>query len=117
MTMIKQDGAERPRLRIVDTSGPDFRSHDRTHVRRNKQAKSKQKQWPLEAMPIKRAVLEYGRRTAALGALQGAIALQSIAKMIRELGPQTTDIEKIAANAEKEAERLRSMIDRVYEDF
>jgi hypothetical protein len=128
--MENQDGAARPRLRIVDTSGPDFRSPDRgkrrrRHARAHHQnqeqrelgfAAQLQQQWPLEAMPIQRAVLEYGRRTAALGAQQGAQALRQLALRIRELGPATPALEQIMLDAESEASRLRTLLDQVYED-
>ena len=127
--MNDQDGAARPRLRIVDTSGPEFREPGRGK-RRRKRARAQHQQhevrgnlseclmeqWPLEAMPIQRAVIEYGRRTAALGAQQGALALRSLAQRIRDLGPPTPALERIMLDAEGEAARLRMMLDQVYED-
>ena len=126
--MENQDGAARPRLRIVDTTGPEFRGpgqskRSRRHARAQYQEQSErgfaaqlQQQWPLEAMPIQRAVLEYGRRTAALGAQQGAQALRQLASRIRDLGPPTPALEKIMVDAEAEASRLRTLLDQVYED-
>lgn len=127
--MNDQDGAARPRLRIVDTSGPEFREPGRGKRRRKRARAQHQQQevqgnfseclmqqWPLEAMPIQRAVLEYGRRTAALGAQQGALALRSLAQRIRDLGPPTPALERIMLDAEGEATRLRTLLSAVYED-
>lgn len=128
--MENQDGAARPRLRIVDTSGPEFRApgrgkRRRRHAHAQQQAQHEPRgglvealaqQWPLEAMPIQRAVLEYGRRTAALGAQQGAQALRALAQRIRNLGPSTPALEQIMLDAEGEAARLRTLLDQVYED-
>lgn len=128
--MENQDGAARLRPRIVDTSGPEFRASGRGKRRRRRAHAQQQtqheprggtievltQQWPLEAMPIQRAVLEYGRRAAALGAQQGAQALWVLAQRIRNLGPSTPALEQIMLDAEGEAVRLRSLLDRVYED-
>ncbi len=126
--MNDQDWTVRSRLRIVDTSGPDFRSSDqskrhRRHVRAQHEQEHRgsfvanlQQQWPLEAMPIQRAVLEYGRRTAALGAQQGALALRALVNRIRQLGPPTPVLEQIMVDAEVEATRLRTLLDQIYED-
>lgn len=126
--MNDQDGAVRPRLRIVDTSGPEFQAPARSkrrrrHARPQQQQEARgglgerlMEQWPLEAMPIQRAVLEYGRRTAALGAQQGAQALRLLAQRIRDLGPPTPALERIMLDAEGEASRLRTLLDQVYED-
>lgn len=126
--MNDQDGATRPRLRIVDTSGPEFHAGPPKKRRRRKaraqhEVRGQQpftaqlaQQWPLEAMPIQRAVIEYGRRTAALGAQQGALALRTLAIRIRNLGPPTPALEQIMLDAESEATRLRTLLDQVYED-
>lgn len=125
--MENQDGAPRPHLRIVDTSGPEFRTPGRGKRRRRHAKQQVQphggglvealtQQWPLEAMPIQRAVLEYGRRTAALGVQQGAQALRALAQRIRNLGPSTPALEQIMLDAEAEAARLRSLLDQVYDD-
>lgn len=126
--MENNDGVSRPRLRVVDTSGLKFSGQNRgkrrkwsqsqrqEHQRERGFAAQLQQQWPLEAMPIQRAVLEYGRRAAALGAQQGAQSLRTLAMKIRELGPSNPALEKIAIDAETEASRLRTMLDQVYED-
>jgi hypothetical protein len=67
-------------------------------------------------MPIQRAVIEYGRRTAALGVQQGTSALRTLAQRIRDLGPPTPDLERIMLDAEREASRLRMMFNQNYED-
>lgn len=75
-----------------------------------------EKQWPLEANPIQQAVLAYGRRTAALGALQGAHALKNLAARIRGLGNLSPALDQIVNDAEADANRLRQMLDKVYEN-
>jgi len=113
----------------VDTSSPEFSGQSRGKKRRRRSraqhqeqpnergfAAQLQQQWPLEAMPIQRAVLEYGRRTAALGAQQGALALRAMAARIRSLGPPTPALEQIMLDAESEASRLRTLLEQVYED-
>lgn len=124
--MKNQDGAVQPRLRIVDTSGPEYSgaTHNKRVIRRTRpqkqhqpqQEQSNTPQWPIETLVIQRAVLEYGRRTAALGAQQGAQALRALALKIRELGPPTPALEKIVLDAETTAAKLRTQLDQVYED-
>jgi hypothetical protein len=128
--MEKQDGASRSRLRIVDTTGPDYSSQINVKRRRRPQKPQKQHfqqrqeqdipshipQWPLETLVIQRAVLEYGRRTAALGAQHGAQALKSLVSKIRELGPPTPALAQIMTEADDEAARLRMMLHEVYEE-
>lgn len=109
------DDTTLPRIRIIETTGPEFRRNNRNKQRRSRNDHVEQpdvlQQWPLEALSIRRAVLEYGRRTAALGAQHGAIALKMIASKIRDLGPPTPDLERIMLDAENEAIRLRAMLD------
>lgn len=67
-------------------------------------------------MPIQRAVIEYGRRAAALGAQQGALALRTLATRIRNLGSPTPALKQIMLDAESEASRLRTLLEQVYEE-
>ncbi len=118
----------KPRLRVVDTSGPEYSG---TQVKRKRRPiqpqKTKQRepvsdvpphiqQWPLETLLIQRAVLQYGRRSAALGAQQGALALRTLASKIRELGPPSPALEQIMRDAEGEALRLRALLTQAYEE-
>ena len=129
--MNNPDGSSRPRLRIVDTTGSDYRPVD-NKKRRKQYPYSQQRrtnpfeeqereladvpQWPLESMSILRSVKEYGRRTSALGAQQGAAMLRMISQRLRESGVNSPIIEKIAFDADADAEKLRSLLDKVYED-
>lgn len=127
--MDDHDNADRLRPRIVDTSGPEYSSKRHSKRRRHRRSndnrqqghngstqQGSQRQWPLEAAPIQRAVLEYGRRTAALGAQQGAVALRALAAQIRLFDASTPALVQIALNAEAEASRLRSLLDEVYKE-
>ena len=130
--MNNQDGAMRSRLRIVDTTTPEFTGRPSVSVKRGGRRPKPQRvqnqqvehaipehlpQWPLETLLVQRAVLEYGRRTAALGAQHGAQALKTLAMKIRELGPPTPALEQIMLEADGEAARLRMMLDQaVYEE-
>lgn len=122
----KHDGAAKARLRIVDTT--EFNPVRNNRVKRRpkpQQIQNQQReqsvpahipQWPLETLLIQRAVLEYGRRTAALGAQHGAQALRTLATKIRELGPPSPALAQIMLEADGEVARLRTMLDQVYED-
>ena len=74
------------------------------------------KQLPIEMTPVLEAVKEYARRTHSLGALQGACALEKLAKQIRSVMPQTTTMNALADEADSEARILKEFIKRVYED-
>jgi len=115
----------KPRLRVVDTSGPDYPGTHGKRTRRTQRSQNQQReqeapshiqQWPLETLLIQRAVLQYGRRSAALGAQQGAQALRTLAMKIKELGPPSPALEQIAQDAEGEALRLRMLLTQAYEE-
>lgn len=74
------------------------------------------KQFPIEMTPVIEAVKEYARRTHSLGALQGACALEKLAKQIRTIMPQTQTMSTIAEDADAEAKTLKEYVKRVYED-
>ncbi len=116
-----------PRLRVVDTKDIEFRTQNRKK-RRNKHTANKvnhidnaracgpeDEQWPLEASPILRSVLEYGRRTASLCAQNSSRTLINFAKKIRNLGQMSSDLEQIVIEAEKEAFRLKLSSEQIYE--
>lgn len=126
MTTENCDQENKPRLRVIDTTGVNFigPGTNRRHRKRQHHPPVRQpeniigqldQQWPLEAMPIQRAIIEYGRRTAALGALQGVTALRSLAERIRGLGPVTPALDQIVVDTEREATRLKTLLDQVYE--
>ncbi len=133
------DEASRPRPHIIDTNGPEFTYSPQPRGKRRRRrggatrqeaphndqqgdgdlAVKLQRQWPLEAMDIQRAIVGYGRRTAALGALQGAHALSTLVNRIRGLNLGQAihpALEQIVNDADAEASRLRTMLDQVYED-
>jgi len=128
-----QEGPSVPRLRVVDTKGIEFKRSNRKKRRSKryntdcdtgfKVEKSNEishlnteKQWPLEASPILRSVLEYGRRTASLSALDSARTLSSLAQKIRNLGNMSRELEQIVIETENEASRLRLTSEHVYEN-
>lgn len=70
----------------------------------------------LEIQPVIRAALAYGRKTYALGALEGAQALNDLASRIKELASPQPILDKIVADAEGYAVRIRERVSESYED-
>ena len=73
-------------------------------------------QWPLEALPIQRVVIEYGRRTAALQAQQDAQTLRNIANRIRSLGIQDRELELLIRDVEETASNMQMKFQQAYSD-
>lgn len=128
--MDNQDAADRPRLKVVDTAGA---SYNGVRKRKRKNTKSRGKrgevvgysespsaqedeQFPIEALPVMRSVIEYGKRTHALGTLKGAIELRKLTEKIRLLGPTTIELDEIVADAEKSISDLMVHMQNVYKD-
>jgi len=134
MISDNQDDADaRPlRPRIVDVKGPrssnnnNQQHHNKRYNNSRKHQVSEKKnvvqqahcnpqlegivsqQWPLESIPIQRAVVEYGKRTAAIGAMQGAFHIRFMITQIRECvaSDMTPELEAILADAEVAANNL-----------
>lgn len=112
------------RLQVVDTSGPEYCNHHSTMRKKNhRRRKNKSdvqrstvpEQWPLEAMPIQRAVLEYGRRTAALGTQRCISTLQSTAQRIKNLNYLRPELDALVKDIEDDITNLRSTLVTMYE--
>ena len=118
-----QEGVSRPRQRIVDVISKEP-SRGSSRRRRNSRQIApvivndvpEVQHYPLEMQPVLRATLEYGRRTHALGAHRGAVALQELVDLIRKLGMQGPDIDLVVTSAEKNANELSKLLGKVYED-
>ncbi len=115
------------RSRIIDVPVPQTHSnvkrrrknHNEGGRQQNRQSNMKTedaKQLPIEMTPVLEAVKEYARRTHSLGALQGACALEKLAKQIRSIMPQTSAMSALAQEADAEAKTLKEFVKRVYED-
>lgn len=110
--MENQDGAPRPRLRIVDTTKPEFLGVGRVVRRRqNVRVQHEPQQQLSPSVPVERC-----KQNVELSAMEGIYALTQLAERIRKLGPLRPALRKIVLDAEDEAARLRSLIDQVYED-
>jgi hypothetical protein len=72
-------------------------------------------QWPIEASFVKAAIIEYGKRTASLNALNCAQTLDYICDRIRNITNPTQEMLDIAAHTENEALKLRQQAKKVYE--
>ena len=110
--MSEQDGATRPRLRVVDTSGPEFLGAGRVIRRRQ----SVREQHELQQLLKPGAPVERNKQNVELSAMEGIYALTQLAERIRRLGPLRPALRSIVLDAEREAARLRTLIDQVYED-
>jgi len=73
---------------------------------------------PLEMTPVVQAIKEYGRRTHALGALQGAHAIRLLLDRVRVIGPDISGdtMMELAREGEKMISDLKSYLHKVYED-
>lgn len=109
--MNEQDGAARPRLRIVETNGPEYLGNGRVIRRRRNERVQRETQQPLEAQPLERC-----KQNVELSAMEGIHALTQLAERMRRSGPLGPALRKIMLDAELEARRLRTLIDQVYED-
>lgn len=122
--MLEQDGGQSGlirRPRIVDVArAPQPAKHAPKQRRRsrsnNEDDHPPSASYPIEMQDIIRASREYARRTHALGALRGALAISELTATIRSLGPQTADMIAILEKADNDARTLRSMLNKVYED-
>ena len=121
--MLEQDGGQSSlirRPRIVDVARvPQPAKHAPKQRRGRNNSKDEHPSnasYPLEMQDIIRASREYARRTHALGALRGALAISELTATIRSLGPQTADMIAILEKADNDARTLRSMLNKVYED-
>lgn len=110
--MNDQDGATRPRLRIVDTSGPEFLGAGRV-IRRSRQNVRAQREFQEQLRPT--APVERNQQNVELSAMEGIYALTQLAERIRKLGRLRPELHRIMVDAEREAARLRTLIDQVYE--
>jgi hypothetical protein len=109
--MNEQDGATRPRPRIVETSGPEFLGTGRVIRRRQNERVQRETQQPLEVKPLERC-----KQNIELSAMEGIHALTQLAERMRRSGPLRPVLQRIMIDAESEASRLRTLIDQVYED-
>ena len=68
--------------------------------------------------PVVQAIKEYGRRTHALGALQGAHAIRLLLDRVRVIGPDISGdtMMELAREGEKMISDLKSYLHKVYED-
>jgi len=73
-------------------------------------------QWPLEALPIQRVVIEYGRRTAAIQAQNDAQTLRNLINRIRVLGIKNELLENVLYDVEEAADRLQKQLTQAYAD-
>ena len=85
--------------------------HTQEQINQDEQS---QKNYPLEMQPVLRAVLDYGRRTYSIGALHGAIAIESLIDQIKNLDPDsgsnTPEFREIISSAETISKNLRDKL-------
>lgn len=124
--MNNQSEELKPRPRIIDTQ--DYvNNNGRNKNRRQTGAQKKSQQfideevaieatvqYPIEMMPVMRAVLEYGRRTHALGALKGAVVVSNLISRINTLGQVSPELKNIILDAEKDVRELKHLLNSAY---
>jgi hypothetical protein len=71
-------------------------------------------QYPIEMTPVMRAVLEYGRRTHALGALKGAVVISNLVSRIKSLGQVSPELKHIILDAEQDIHELKQLLSQAY---
>lgn len=101
---------------IIDAVDLKIENLQHNQQMHNNHHNKSQKQWPLEALSIRNAVLEYGRRTASIQALASAKFLQKLSQKITNLSGDNEDLKKIANDCLVEANRLRATMNNVYYD-
>jgi len=124
--MNNQSEELKPRPRIIDTQ--DYvnnngrnKNHRQTGVQRKSQQFVDEEvtieatvQYPIEMMPVMRAVLEYGRRTHALGALKGAVVVSNLISRINTLSQVSPELKNIILDAEKDVYELKQLLNSAY---
>lgn len=115
---------QRSRLRVFDVK-KENNVNVKTQVQRRENSRNKHRekdlpqdayeQWPIEASFVKAAIIEYGKRTASLNALNCAQTLDYIYDKIQNITNPTREMLDIAEYAEKEALKLRQQAKEVYE--
>jgi hypothetical protein len=127
--MNNPDEASRPRRVVLDVVGPSPPvNHTNQHRKRNKRRGGGHPHQhvieedvifppcPLEMRPVIEATLQYGRRTHALGALEGAEALDDVVKRIKMLAPLSDTIIEIIKHAESRVSELKGLLITAYSE-
>jgi hypothetical protein len=107
-----------PRRVTIDVEDRTARRKKRRRKRRkprDAQPEQEPVTYPLEMRPVMEAVLEYGRRTNALGSLEGAAALAELAKRIRMLSISVPGLELLAEDAERKSAELKAKFASAYD--
>jgi hypothetical protein len=118
MSDAHADPAVLPRRVTIDIGDKSARRKKRRKRRRKpKDAQPEQEPvtYPLEMRPVMEAVLEYGRRTNAIGSLEGAAALDELVKRIRTLTTSFPVLEELADDAERRSSELKAKFRRAYD--
>lgn len=124
--MNNQGEESKPRPKIIDTQ--DY-VHNNGRGRNHRQVAQKKQhkqfvdetddvvattQYPIEMTPVMRAVLEYGRRTHALGALKGAVVISNLVSKIKSLGQISPELKHIILDAEQDVHELKQLLSQAY---
>jgi hypothetical protein len=75
---------------------------------------SNPRQYPLEMQPVLDAVVEYSRRTFALGLLTGAEEIEKTIEYINTLDPKNAQVSQIINFLSERAAKLRTGFDHGY---
>jgi hypothetical protein len=127
--MNNQSDDLKPRPKIIDTQ--DYTNNNGRNPKQVTSSKNKKRfefkeeveqieeapvttQYPIEMTPVMRAVLEYGRRTHALGALKGAAVVSNLVNQINALGQISPELKRIILDAEKNAIELKKLLNHAY---